>query len=189
MKGKILIRIGVILIVCAFLLTGYNLITGLIAKNNADKITDAMVTEDNGIFDPDMEMPSVLINGVRYIGTLEIPSVGVKLPVAKEWSYDNLSLSPCRYTGSVYKRDMVIAAHNYRTHFGKLFGIAMDDKVRFTDVEGRTFDFVVEDIEVRDPYDIEGMVESDYDLTLFTCTLGGRTRLTIRCAETNRKVD
>jgi len=29
--------------------------------------------------------------------------------------------------------------------------------------------------------DIEGMVHSGYDLTLFTCTYGGKARITVRC--------
>ncbi len=29
--------------------------------------------------------------------------------------------------------------------------------------------------------DVEEMITGDWDLTLFTCTLGGQTRVTVRC--------
>lgn len=182
-RGSRFIRIGIAFIAIALLLTAYNIIAGIIAGNHASDVLDQFeISEDDGILDPDMEMPTIEIDGVRYVGIIEIPSVAIKLPVASEWSYGNLNISPCRYSGTAYKNNMVIAAHNYRNHFGRLSGVSIDDSVVFTDVEGRRFEYKVSDIEVRDPYDIEGMTESEWDLTLFTCTLGGRTRLTVRCA-------
>ena len=34
--------------------------------------------------------------------------------------------------------------------------------------------------ETLGPTDVEGMEAGDWDLTLFTCTVGGQTRVTIR---------
>ena len=51
---------------------------------------------------PEMEMPVEEIEGNGYIGLLEIPALGLSLPVMSEWSYPNLKLAPCRYSGSAY---------------------------------------------------------------------------------------
>ncbi|MBD4334540.1 sortase, partial [Xanthomonas citri pv. citri] len=48
---------------------------------------------------PEMEMPTVEINGQECIGTLEIPSLGLKFPVISEWSDEKLKKAPCRYSG------------------------------------------------------------------------------------------
>ena len=46
--------------------------------------------------DPQMEMPVTTIDGVDYIGVLEIPALELTLPVAGDWSYALLDLAPCR---------------------------------------------------------------------------------------------
>ena len=51
----------------------------------------------------------------------------------------------------------------------------------FTDVDGNVFAYNVAEIQILKPTAIEDMVSEDWDLSLFTCTLGGRTRLTVRC--------
>ena len=74
-----------------------------------------------------------------------------------------------------------IAAHNYRTHFGPLSRITVGDRVTFTDLDGNVFYYQVAEVQVLKPTAIEEMVSDDWDLSLFTCTLGGQTRLTVRC--------
>ena len=37
------------------------------------------------------------------------------------------------------------------------------------------------DQEILEPTMIEDLKAGNWDLTLFTCTLGGRTRVTVRC--------
>lgn len=51
---------------------------------------------------PYMEMPVVSIDGIDYIGYLEIPSLGLTLPVISETSSGNLLKAPCRFFGSAY---------------------------------------------------------------------------------------
>ena len=56
----------------------------------------------------------------EYLGVLTIPALGLELPVQTEWSKANLKVSPCRQCGSTAGGDLVIAAHNYKSHFGRL---------------------------------------------------------------------
>lgn len=137
------------------------------------------------ILNPNMDMPTVSHDGQAYIGILEIPAIDLRIPVISEWSYKGLKIAPGRYKGSAYTRDMVICGHNYATHFGYLNRLYTGATVIFTDIDGNRFEYVVEGKETLEAYDIEGMVDSGWDLSLFTCTPGGQYRLTIRCTQRN----
>jgi len=135
--------------------------------------------------DPDMGIRAADVGGIEMIGILEIPYLGLSLPVAGDWSYPMLKKCPCRYSGSPYDGGFVIAGHNYRTHFGGLGSLPIGSEVIFTDIDGERFEYDTADVETLQPGDIEEMNSSDYELTLFTCTLGGATRVTVRCVRRN----
>jgi len=132
---------------------------------------------------PEMEMPTVEIDGQECIGTIEIPALELKLPVISEWSNEKLKKAPCRYSGSAYLNNLIIAGHNYRTHFSGIKYLKVDDEVIFRDTAGNEFSYSVSAIEKVDEHDIEEMESGDWDLTLFTCTKGGRARVAVRCKE------
>ncbi len=136
------------------------------------------------VLDPDMEMPRITVNGCDYIGTLEIPALSLYLPVADTLSEYHLLIAPCRYTGSVYKGDMIIAGHNYRAHFASLRQITEGVPVRFTDALGNVFDYTVSCVEILSGDAVEEMLAGDWDMTLFTCTAAGDTRITVRLTKT-----
>ena len=131
------------------------------------------------------EMETTQINGNAYIGYIAIPALDVELPVLSEWSYPNLKISPCRFVGTVYAHDMIVCAHNYDRHFGLIKTLKEGDRVSFTDVYGDRFNYEVSEVTVLQPTDVEEMTDPvDWDLTLFTCTIGGATRVTVRCVMT-----
>lgn len=134
------------------------------------------------ILNPKMDMPAVQVQDYDYVGYLEIPALDLALPVMSEWSYPLLKVSPCRYTGTAYQNNLVIAAHNYQHHFGGLPNLDVGDEVIFTDVDGNVFTYTVGEMEQLQRHDIKEMTESGWDLTLFTCTIGGKFRFTVRCA-------
>ena len=125
-------------------------------------------------------MPTVIVDGSAYIGTLQIPALGLRLPVLRDWSYPNLRIAPCRYEGTP-QGSLVLAAHNYESHFGSLDKLKPGDIVQFTDAAGSLYAYTVAQVEILQPAAIEEMIDPAWDLTLFTCTLGGQTRLTVRC--------
>lgn len=130
---------------------------------------------------PEMEMPVKEIDGRFYIGQIEVPSVGISLAVQDEWNYPNLKKTPCRYSGSVYLDNMTIAAHNYRTHFGSLGNAQIGDAVIFTDMDGNVFNYRIARMDEIQPMPDTQVTESGHDLVLFTCTMGGRTRIAVFC--------
>ena len=130
---------------------------------------------------PQLAMPTMEIDGRNYVGVLEIPVLSLTLPIIGEWSYPSLKLAPCVYTGTAYLNNMVIAGHNYTSHFGGLSRLRYGDRVVFTDFDGNVFQYKVREIETIKGTDIDGMVESGWALSLFTCTIGGQMRITVRC--------
>ena len=134
---------------------------------------------------PDMTMPTVEVDGHMYVGYLEIPAISRVLPVMDTWSYPSLKIAPCRFVGTVYAHDMIVCAHNYDRHFGQIKTLQEGDKVSFTDVYGDRFEYEVSEVTILQPTDVDEMKDPvDWDLTLFTCTIGGATRVTVRCVMT-----
>lgn len=127
------------------------------------------------------DMPTLELNGYRYIGTLEVEDMELSLPVMEEWDYDRLRISPCRFAGNVYDDDLIICAHNYPSHFAPLKFAPLGTQVKFTDAQGTEFCYAVTSIDTVGPNDVETMLHGDWDLTLFTCNTNGQTRCAIRC--------
>lgn len=189
--GKRFMITGLLLIAAALLLVLYNVWDA----NRAQKASAAIVEEldtvisENGqglleYMDPNQEMPTEEIDGYRYIGILDIPSLGLELPVMADWDYERLKISPCRYSGSYYADDMVICAHNYAKHFSPIKWIDVGADVYFTSVNGQVYHYQVSNRESVLPSHVEDMiahVENEWDMTLFTCNTGGRTRCAVRC--------
>lgn len=197
-RGILFMAGGLALLLAALCLTGYNLWDERRAGDTAEKAARALEAETpvleeldlpeemvpDYVLNPWMPMPVVEIDGHEYVGTVDVPAIGISLPVMSEWSYPNLKLSPCRYWGSVYLNSMIIAAHNYERHFGGLKNLEIGDAVSFTDADGNVFHYTVTGMEQINPTDPITMFEGEWDLTLFTCTLGGQYRVTVRCTRT-----
>lgn len=126
------------------------------------------------------DMPTMTLDGEEYIGYLELPTLGLSLPVMSSWSYPKLRTSPCRYQGTAQDGTLVILAHNYARHFGRLREMGVGDLVQLVGVDGSLYVYQVAALETLSSTDVDAMLESGYDLTLFTCTPGGRMRVAVR---------
>lgn len=136
----------------------------------------------------DPQPGTVEIDGNEYIGILTIPALGLELPVMAEWSYAGLKIAPGRYSGSAETDDLIICGHNYARHFGTLNYLEPGDTLSFTDLSGTAFQYAVEEVVILQPTDVDEMISQQsgaWDLTLFTCTVGGQTRVTVRCSRTD----
>lgn len=187
-KRNKLIAIGLLFIAGALALSLYNIIIQMRGEALSSGTLEELLPQiekdvklPDYEIDPNIDMPVVMINGRKYIGVVDMPSIDRRLPVISEWNYSNLTVAPCRYAGTPYVGDFVIAAHNYIPHFGTIKNLEYGDEVYFTDVKGNVFQYRVSSIEILQPEMVEEMKASGYPLTLFTCTIGGRTRVTVRC--------
>lgn len=128
------------------------------------------------------EMLTMEVNGYDCIGVLSIPVLELELPVLTDWTYEKLKAAPCHYFGSCYEADFVIAAHNYPSHFGRLSALQPEDLIVFTDVSGTVHYYEVVLLETLPANATEEMITSGFDLSLYTCTPGGASRVTVRCS-------
>ena len=191
--GIAIIEVGAALILSALLLLLYNRYEDAHAGQEAESllasVEEAISAQTMDVptaaapsptpLDP--EMPVVMLDGYEYVGYVEIPALGLKLPVMSEWDYTRLRVAPCRQFGSSRTDDLVIAAHNYENHFGRLKELSKGDTVIFTDMEGLVNTYCVEKIETLAPDAVDAVQNSGHDLVLYTCTKGGKTRVTVFC--------
>ena len=143
-------------------------------------MSDAQPVIPDYVLLPNMEMLVETIKGIDFIGILTIPALELELPVISQWSYPNLKTAPCRYSGSAYLNNLIICGHNYTSHFGNLKNLWEGDIATFTDMDGNVFTYKMLERETLPPTSIDAMESGDWDLTLFTCTVGGQSRVTIR---------
>lgn len=182
--------LGALLIAISMLLFLYNLYT----DKKAGETAQAMIPEikqvinefDSGdridtVEAQSAKMPTIVIDGHPYIGYLSIPAFELELPVMSEWNYDRLEIAPCRQFGSLSTDDLVIAGHNYSSHFRSLWSLTAGNAVSFTDMKGDTVDYIVEDVKILQPTESDWVEHSGFDLILYTCTYGGNTRVVVCC--------
>ncbi len=196
MKRKIgitLVSLGAALIVFAVGLLIYNNYESKRAETYASDVVNKMVDiinqnkDSSTEKDPfDKEMKVVEIDGYGYIGYLAIPELSLDLPVMSEWDYPRLKISPCRYYGSTKTDNLVICAHNFRSHFGYIGKLSPESEVVFTDMEGEVTHYSVISVETLQPTDVDKVKDTGDDLILYTCTYGGRTRIAVRCVKTDK---
>lgn len=187
-RGTAAMVFGALLILGAIALSVYNLNQEKRAGESVDSVLSAMEKTTLKVSAPANPLPeaggkmdTVTIDGRDYIGVLALPAIGIQLPVLSEWNYPLLKISPCRYAGTVSQGAFVIAAHNYTRHFGKLGNMTEGDRVTFTDVNGGVYSYTIERVITLQKTQIEEMLSTDWDLTLFTCDYRGRLRIAVRC--------
>ena len=197
--GRIIILVGVIFILVAVGIVGFNIYTQMEGEKQRVQVMEKLemkITENKDNPKPNETIvddeertvnDSVIIDGVAYIGYISIPSLDIKLPVSKDWNDGLLNVGACRYKGSTYQDNLVICAHNYFTYFAKIYKLSSGDEVVFTDVYDEDILYEVSNQEIVDGKDKNEMLsdEENWDLTMFTCTLSGRTRQTVRCVRVN----
>lgn len=167
-RGKAFIIIGLILVI----LSGALYYANLSEDKKAEEASAELL----------QEMSSDKTEDANVCGTLTIGKLDIMLPVLAQWSEYGLTQAPCRYTGSAQTCDMIIAGHNYNSHFGRLKELSYGDTVEFTDSIGKRYIYYVKEITTLDGTAVSDMKAGEWDLTLFTCTKGGKQRVTIRCS-------
>ena len=191
--GRVLVLLGVLLLLGAAGLYGYNqwvdyqagvesetAVLTLVEEIQSREVVIQEVSQaEEGPSEAQLKVAE--LDGAYYMGVLTIPSLGKILPIQSDWSMSQLKRSPCRYSGSIAEGELVIAGHNYKKHFSGLATLKQGDSIVFTDLEGNQIFYEVREIYTLAATDIDGMVNSGYDLSLFTCNYGGKARVTVRC--------
>ena len=183
-SGVILISLGAVLILAALLLFLYNRGEDRRAGQEAESLLEDVRSSMAANADPDPQEEPVEEITYDYAGVIAIPNLSLELPVIDQWSYARLKVAPCRQSGAAADGDLVIAAHNYKSHFGYLDRLEPGASVIFTDMEGTVYRYAVEEIRQlapEDAEDVSSVFSSEYPLVLYTCTPGGKARVAVFC--------
>ena len=183
--SKYLIILGILCILLSITLYIKNKYQELDTGKKSKEILDIIETKINVSGKEEIKTNTedlvLNISGYDYIGVISIPSLNIKLPIMRETDYDRLAISPCKYYGNITTNDLVLCAHDYVNQFGKISNLKEDDIVIITDVLGNNYVYKVVLTEELNPTDITNMIDSPFDLTLYTCSYGALKRITVRC--------
>ncbi len=194
------IALGVLLILGAAGLAVWNLNTDREAAESSEELLEELVqampepetAEAEPQAPPNTQppedptvMPTLPVDGRNYIGAISFPALGRELPVLADFSMDALKIAPAVYSGTVAGEDLVICGHNYRSHFGPINRLDKGAEVVLVTVDGTVHRYTVAATEVVSPFAVADVTSGEWDLTIFTCTLGGRTRFVLRCDLSN----
>lgn len=123
-----------------------------------------------------------------YESILNIPSLKIEYPVLTETTDELLEISLNKFWGGSPNSvgNYCIVGHNYKSGkmFGKLSQIKNGDKVNLTDMSGKTLTYEVYNKYVVYPDNVEctsQITNGLTEMTLITCTNGGKQRLIVKC--------
>lgn len=137
-------------------------------------------------------------SGYQYkiIATIEIPKINLNYTVLQgltgslEETEALLKDSPCKYHGGEPNEvgNFCIVGHNYRNarFFSKVPTLVVGDKVKLTDLTGRTLTYEVYDKHSVDPEDTRDTTQltgGKKELTIITCTDDSKQRVIVKCKE------
>ena len=136
-------------------------------------------------------------NGKRYpsLGRIEISKIGVDCtifdePENEEQMVEWLKVSPCKFYGADPNQigNCSIAGHNYRNKrfFSKVLDLVVGDKIKITDISGKTITYSVYDKYTVYPEETDCVKEEipgKRIVTLITCTNDSKQRVIVHAKE------
>ena len=131
-------------------------------------------------------------SGQEYstVAVLNIPKLGINYPVLSESTEELLKISLCKFWGPEANEvgNYCIVGHNYKNKkfFGRLNELENGDIVELTDLTGRMLQYEVYDQYIVEPEDVSctsQLTDGKKEVTLITCTNGGKQRRVIKATE------
>lgn len=187
-------KIGKICLIAGCLLIAGSLALFLsvrIGTAQAQKQNTQMVQTIHGMLPPmqpgitdqftNMSMPTLEIDGEDYTGLIEIPALGVTLPLADKWDKRTAMKHPCRFAGTVYDSTLIVGGADRPGQFAGFDMIQPGSTVTVTDMTGWTFDYVIHRIDRSSAVSEEVLKAGNADLTLFVRNAYGLDYILLRC--------
>ena len=126
----------------------------------------------------------------RIIAIISIDKLGVKYPVLKDASAENLKVAPTKFWGADPNEvgNFCVAGHNYGNskYFSKLSNLVIGDIVKVMDTKGNDVSYKVyaKDVIGEDDSSCTSqMTDGKKEVTLITCTANKSVRLAVKCVE------
>ncbi len=129
----------------------------------------------------DMAMPVLEIGRKDYAALVDIPALGLTLPVKDRWEGERAFACPRRFCGTVYDGSLVIGGADQPGQFGGLANLPLGTVVTITDMSGAVFSYAVDRIERTSSASAEILTDPDADLTLFGRNTYGLEYILLRC--------
>lgn len=159
------------------LIAGGWYVYNILEDNNAGKQAAELLEQ----LEADQQEAVIVADENEFCGKIVIEKLEIELPVYDKWDYTRLKKAPCRYSGGIDSDDIIIAAHNYKSHFGLLDKLQIGDEIKFAGIDGILHCYEVCELVTLDGTAISDMQSGRWDFTLFTCTKSGKQRITVRC--------
>ena len=113
----------------------------------------------------DNTMSTLSMDGIDFVGLLEIPRYGSVLPVCADWGTP--AKYPCQFYGSIYDRTMQIGGTSQKGQYDFYREISVGDAIYFTDMEGNRYAYSVTDVRYEKSADQAALQRKDASLSLF----------------------
>ncbi len=172
-RYKILMAVGVALVVLS---VGTLLVSTISQRSAVARARDLVVQlrllmppiHSAGLDDRvNTVMASMEVEGESFCGILEIPAYNKDLPICDAWGDARLQRYPCRYTGSIYDRSLVICGSDNAGQFDFMKQITGGDVLYVTDMTGGRYRYQVADVLRTKEFDFDKMSALQYDLMLY----------------------
>lgn len=179
--------LGGALILCAAALLIYSQISARISQGNTEQILKRAESMIPVVVDRVPQergnniMASMELDGVNIIGIIEVPKYSAKLPIHATWNGDLLSWIPCRFSGSIYDRSLIIGTGEGEGQFSFADTIQLGDLIYVTDMEGGRYSYSVSDIDRADHANSDTLQSDACDLTVFVKDSLSMKYIIIRC--------
>lgn len=184
-KGSVPLLLGLALILCSLGLMLFFYVRLQVGSADCQKtatvLSQMLPDRAAGIpgSEPDTAMPVLQLEGTDYVALLEIPSLGITLPVADRW--DSSLLSPARFFGSVYDHTLVIGGADDPRQFGFCDKIDTGVSLTVTDMTGAEFTYRVTRVDRSKSADTHWLSPQEHDLTLFCRDQFSTDYVAVRC--------
>lgn len=198
-RGAAWVALGALLLAGAAALSGWNLwaqkraadtaslllavaqAQQLVAQGAPDGALPAQAAPPAPAADPASPEEASLAAAAQQIdGVLSLPTLGLELPVLAGYSEELLQLSPCVYQRAGEGGRLVIAGHNYRSHFGRLGRLKPGYPAAYQPQQGEPLALAVRSLEEIGADDRNALEAGEWTVTLLTCNLDQSRRLLVR---------
>lgn len=128
-----------------------------------------------------MAMPALEIAGEDYVALVDIPALGLTLPVADTWHKHKVLSGPRRFEGTVYDGSLIVGGTDQPGQFSGFAYLEPGCSVTVTDMTGAEFAYVIQRIDRSSSVSEAVLTADDAQLTLFVRNAYGLDYILLRC--------
>ena len=129
----------------------------------------------------DAQMPVLQVDGADYVCLMEVPELGVLLPVRNDWDTKDLAHGPCRFWGSIYDGSFVLGGSYLEGQFDFCSRLDVGQRIVIRDMLGAEFRCSVSRIDRSGSAEFEDLSDEEYPLTLFVREKYESRYIVVRC--------